>query len=286
MPNSENLRQYIIDVDVNIKQAEEKLASLQSTIDEGVNTGKIKKDTKLATEEMAKMFEDLSKEIKKSVSDGFDGINTKTLEKKFKEFNKSIETTKDQIDLLSKALNDGDFGKFERFVDAFTAPLGELNKTVREIHDSLQSLVEPISTISSKMTAGITSGMEKLEEVSQKATKGVNKGFKNFAKASGKDLENFSNRLLELADNIDKILGNVGKEESDRSSLFAGAKNLISDRDLDSAEQLLSIVSSLKEEIKLVEKEAAAKKLNLNISEILNLRGYIKLQFLQFIPLI
>lgn len=158
--NIETLKKYVIDVEVSTQKATTELDKLQKKVDKGVNSGQIKKDTQASINQIEELITKLSSSIakeseaiKNGLKNGLSGIKTKDLEDKFAAVDRSINGVIDKINLLSSTLNNSDFAKFERFVDAFTVPLQDLNKTVSELNTTLTALTEPLQTIS-KMKVG------------------------------------------------------------------------------------------------------------------------------------
>ena len=199
--NIETLKKYVIDVEVSTQKATAELNKLQKKVDEGVNSGAIKKDTQASVNQIEGMIKGLSasiakesESIKNSLKNGLSDIKTKELEDKFTAVNQSINSVIDKINLLSTTLNNSDFAKFERFVDAFTVPLQELNKTVTELNTTLTSLADPLRTISNMKVGAIDT---KAFEQSINDLKPITEKAKNELK---KSLESLSDDLSELLD--------------------------------------------------------------------------------------
>ena len=200
MPNNETLKQYAIDIEVNTKKALDELDKLQKQVDKGVKSGAIKKNTQDSVSQIEGMIKRLSDSIakesaaiKNNLSNSLKGIKTGELEKQFQEVNKSISSVTDKINLLSSALNNSDFSKFENYIQAFISPMGELNKTISELTTTLTSMVEPLQTISkTKIGAIDTKEFEKsvkeLQPMAANARKKVEKTLAGFRDVLKKNL--------------------------------------------------------------------------------------------------
>ena len=183
MPNNETLKQYVIDVEVNTKKALEELDKLQEKVDKGVESGAIKKNAQANVSQIEGMIKGLSdsvaKEsaaIKASLAKSLDGLKTGKLEKQFQDVNKSISGITDKINLLSNALDNSDFSKFENYIQAFISPMGELNKTISQLTTTLTSMVEPLQTISKMKIGAIDTrafeqSVDSLKPITEKARK-------------------------------------------------------------------------------------------------------------------
>lgn len=191
--NIETLKKYVIDVEVSTQKATAELDKLQKKVDKSVNSGQIKKDTQASINQIEGMIKELSgsiakesEAIKNGLKNGLSGIKTKDLEDKFAAVNRSINGVIDKINLLSSTLNNSDFAKFERFVDAFTVPLQDLNKTVSELNTTLTALTEPLQTISKMKVGAIDTkafeqSIKELKPITEKAKNELIRVFDNLS---------------------------------------------------------------------------------------------------------
>ena len=272
--DNENLKKYIIDVDVNIKQAEEKLATLQSTLDEGVKSGKIKKDTKATVSDVASQFEKLEKEVKASISgiensikNGFKGINTKEVAAQFEILSDQINGFQGQIETLQNVLNKSDTSKFEKAITKMISPFSKLDDTVKEMRQTLQSLVEPIQTISSVMASGINVSTKEIGKATQETAKAVKKANKEVVAVSEETAAEiksvYKKQLADIAKPITDVL------TRDKGKTFTQFVNNISkSSDKTKIEKLSRLLSELHEQINIIREDAESKGIAVNVSNL------------------